>query len=153
RGLSPEIVNAAGLYSALPARVEEILKFKVPSNAIVIPFSDPLTAEEVFSRVWPDLPPRIGDKPAKYLSPKGSTNHFYFPPGAKAWLRDPTMPLIVTEGEFKTLWATQAGFPCVGTIGVQGWRSQGQPIADFDLIVWEDRTVTIVFDSDVTTNE
>lgn len=153
RGLSPQIIEAAGLHSALPARIAEILGFKVSSNGIVIPFHHPLTDEVVLNRVRPDIPPTINNKLAKYLSPKGATNHFYFPPGAKAWLRDPSIPIAITEGELKTLWATQAGFRCVGSIGVQGWLGKGGPIADLDLIAWEDRHATIVFDSDVATNE
>jgi hypothetical protein len=40
----------------------------------------------------------------KYLSPPGRGNMLYFAPGVTdAQLRDFTLPLIITEGEFKTL--------------------------------------------------
>ena len=40
----------------------------------------------------------------KYLSPPGRANRLYLPPGiSQLLLRDPTLPIIMTEGEFKTL--------------------------------------------------
>ena len=40
----------------------------------------------------------------KYLSPPGRGNLVYFVPGTAAeWLTDPTLPVIITEGEKKCL--------------------------------------------------
>ena len=158
RGLKSKTIEAAGLWSALPHQAEELLGFNPHAGGIVIPFFHPFTGEVPLSRVRPDRPPLIGGKPAKYLSQKGAQNRLYFPPDCAPLLRDPTVPLIVTEGEFKVLLAYQYGLFAVGLIGVYGFRGKNKrgetgPISDLDLIVWENRVVTIVHDSDVATNE
>jgi hypothetical protein len=158
RGLKPETIEAARLWSALPHQVEEMLGFNAHSGGLVFDYRHPFTRAVVLRRVRPDHPSLIGGKPAKYLSPKGAQNRLYFPPGCTLLLRNTAVPVIVTEGEFKVLWAYQAGLFAVGLIGVWGWRGKDErgetgPIPDLDLIDWQDRVVTIVFDSDVTTNE
>src|SRR5436305_11497115 len=40
----------------------------------------------------------------KYLSPPGRSNMLYLPPGVpQSVVRDPELPVVITEGEFKTL--------------------------------------------------
>ena len=40
----------------------------------------------------------------KYLSPPGRSNMLYLPPGVPPeFLRDASLPVVITEGEFKTL--------------------------------------------------
>jgi hypothetical protein len=58
-------------------------------------------------------------------------------------------PVVVAEGEKKTLAAYQAGLNAVGIGGVWNWLSNGEPIADLNLIRWDGRDVTIIPDSDV----
>jgi predicted P-loop ATPase len=113
----------------------------------------------------------------KYLSPPGRGNMLYLPPGCDpALLRNAAFPLILTEGEFKTLalWrlatsnaADGVRFLPVGIAGVFNWRGtiakatgpDGQrlnvkgPIADLNWITWKDRQVTIAFDADAGTKE
>jgi predicted P-loop ATPase len=113
----------------------------------------------------------------KYLSPPGRGNMLYLPPACDpALLRNVALPLILTEGEFKTLalwqlatWNATDGprFLPVGIAGVFNWRGtiakatgpDGQrlnvkgPIADLDWITWKDRKVTIAFDADASTKE
>lgn len=158
RRITLETAEAAGLWSATADQVANILGFNPKSGGLVIPYFHPLTGQVVLNRVRPDRPPIIGGKPAKYLSPKGAGNHFYFPPNAREWTGDPSVPVGFTEGEFKVLWAYQAGLPYVGLVGVWGFRGkdeQGQPgpIRDFDLVKLHDRIVTLCPDSDVATNE
>lgn len=119
----------------------------------------------------------------KYLGPKKQPPHLYVPPGGlmpKGWHKDPSYPLIVTEGEKKALAAAQHGFPTVGLSGIWSWRRTilslkkekvqsadddtlvvdisdiGKPeskvIEEFGEIVWKGRDVTIIFDSDAATN-
>ncbi len=113
----------------------------------------------------------------KYLSPPGRGNMLYLPPGADpALLRNTTLPLILTEGEFKTLalwrlatWnaADAPRFLPVGIAGVFNWRGtiakatgpDGQrlnvkgPAPDLDWITWKDRKVMIAFDADAGSKE
>jgi hypothetical protein len=68
----------------------------------------------------------------KYLSPPGRGNMLYFAPGTtEAQLEDAALPLIITEGEFKTLalwrlanWGRteRTRFLPVGVSGVYNWR-------------------------------
>ena len=124
RGITLETAEAAGLWSATADQVADILGFNPKSGGLVIPYFHPLTGQVVLNRVRPDRPPTINNKPAKYLSPRGAGNRLYFPPGAKEWIGDPSVPIGFTEGEFKTLWAYQAGLHYIGLIGVWGWRGK-----------------------------
>ena len=51
----------------------------------------------------------------KYLGASGRSNMLYLPPGiSQGLLRDPALPVVITEGEFKTLalWrASNHGLP------------------------------------------
>ena len=68
----------------------------------------------------------------KYLSAPGRSNMLYLPPGvSQSLLREPALPIVLTEGEFKTLalWrAANHGTPSrprflpVGVSGVYNWR-------------------------------
>jgi hypothetical protein len=113
----------------------------------------------------------------KYLSPPGRGNMLYLPPACDpAWLAQPEMPLILSEGEFKTLalwrlalWNAPHGprFLPVGISGVFNWRGtvgkvtapDGQrlsvkgPIPDLDWITWQGREVSIAFDADAKTKD
>ncbi len=108
----------------------------------------------------------------KYLSPPGRSNMLYLPPGCdNALLVNAELPLIITEGEFKTLalWRlakfgiqNDPRFLPVGISGIFNWRGtvgkatapDGQrlnvkgPILDLDWITWKSRKVIIAFDAD-----
>jgi putative DNA primase/helicase len=100
----------------------------------------------------------------KYESPMGLPNRAYFPPNTVAALHDPSIPLLMTEGEKKAASADQEGFPCVGLTGVYGWHvkrerdKDGKPTGDRKLIpdlaavAWQGRPVFLTFDTDPTPN-
>ena len=113
----------------------------------------------------------------KYLSPPGRGNMIYFPPGAPTdFLMARDMPIIITEGEFKTLalWrlahhnveGLKPRFLPLGLGGVWNWRGtvgkttgpRGDrrdvkgPVADLNRIAWEGRRVIIAFDADAEKN-
>jgi hypothetical protein len=112
----------------------------------------------------------------KYLSAPGRKNLIYFVPGVSMDLaKAVATPVIVTEGEFKTLalWrlanyeSTTSRFLPIGLGGVWNWRGTvGKThgpngdrrdvkgaIPDLDLVVWEGRRVFIAFDADAEKNE
>ena len=113
----------------------------------------------------------------KYLSPPGRGNMLYLAPGCdEEELRDSELPIIITEGEFKTLALTRLAswnssgrprFLAIGIAGVFNWRGtvgkttgpDGQPltikgpIPDLDWITWKDRKVIIAFDADAATKD
>jgi hypothetical protein len=112
---------------------------------------------------------------SKYIQPCGRGNLIYFPPGMPtAMLLDTTVPLLITEGEFKALSLWRAAghqtsawrFGVVATTGVWNWRGTvgkvgGQNgerlnikgvIPDIERIAWKGRNVIIAFDADVRKN-
>jgi len=111
----------------------------------------------------------------KYMALPGSSNLFYFFAETPAeLLTDIRVPIIVTEGEKKTLslWrlshhnSSEPRFLPIGLSGVWNWKTKigiaetanGRrrpvtgPLPDFARIPWEGRTVLICFDSDACTN-
>ena len=155
-GLTDETIRAAGIRSETSvATVKALLDTKQFSQrclpAIVFPFTD-AEGRNGYCRLRVDHPRTIGGKSAKYESPRGQPNQIYLPPGVPDVL--PTnQELLVTEGEKKALAATQAGFPCIGLVGVFGWK-QGKKetlLPAMERIPWKGRAGYIVFDSDIAT--
>src|SRR5262249_6620082 len=113
----------------------------------------------------------------KYLSPPGRSNMLYLVPGTDpSFLRDPAIPLVITEGEFKTLslfrlanhrLPNRPRFVPVGVAGVYNWRGTiGKTVGpdgsrldvkgaipDLDWITWQDRRVVIAYDADAVTKD
>jgi hypothetical protein len=116
----------------------------------------------------------------KYLSARGDRNQLYYVPGTdQSWLADSTLPIVLTEGEFKasalfrlarhgiTKSDTRPRFLACAVSGVWNWtgkrgksvgprgetRDEVGPIPDLDRISWTDRRVVLFFDSDVLTIE
>lgn len=115
----------------------------------------------------------------KYLSAPGAPNMLYFPPDSQSeMLEDVSLPVVLTEGEKKTLAlhrlsfhgisaTSEPRFLPVGLSGVWNWRgtigkttnADGSRtvvkgvISDFNLIEWNGRKVFIVFDTNAKTND
>jgi hypothetical protein len=114
----------------------------------------------------------------KYLSPPGRGSMLYFSPDVDAaWLEDVRLPVVVVEGEKKTLALQRLAahgrtdgqpprFVAAGIAGVWNWRrttkedaANGgkrdvkEPIADLARLAWEGRSVLICFDADVLVNK
>jgi putative DNA primase/helicase len=127
-------------------------------------------------RDHPDL--ENGKPKMKYVSPPGRSNLLYFPVGTDpASLADTDLPLVITEGEFKTIALDRLArhglppgklrFLAVGIAGVWNWRgtigktwdAEGNridvkgPIPDLARIGFEDRRVLILFDADLEQKE
>jgi hypothetical protein len=168
-GLLDETIREHGYYSESNGRrVHELLGWKPPANGesplgscLVLPFCGTDGKPTGYARLKPDRPrlsKKEGDtKPVKYEAPKGKPPQAYFPVGVAEVLRDPSTPLVIVEGEKKAAAVRQAGLYSVGISGVYAWqqkrKNKSQPrklIPDLDALVWGDRAVTIIFDSDVT---
>lgn len=97
----------------------------------------------------------------KYISPKGSTPKFYLPPilPKVTWQQvadDTDEPIVITEGEFKAAKSCKENMPTIGLGGVWAWRSKKKGVGlieDFNQFKWKKRTVGLVFDSDLKTND
>ncbi len=60
----------------------------------------------------------------RYYQRGGTPPRFYMPARARAALTDPTVPLLVTEGEKKALKAIQEGLACVAVGGLWNWQTR-----------------------------
>jgi predicted P-loop ATPase len=111
----------------------------------------------------------------KYLGPPDRPPLIYFPPGVTlAMLQDVTLPVIITEGEFKALalWllanhdSNHPRFLPIGLQGVDCWRgvigkttsatgeraSIREMLPDLaERMTWKERRVIIAYDADVVT--
>jgi hypothetical protein len=114
----------------------------------------------------------------KYLGPPGCANLIYMVPGiSEDFLNEVGVPVVITEGAKKTLAlhrlslhevaeAQLPRFLPIGLGGVWNWRGtigkaigadgsrrdEKGPIPDLSRLVWTNRTVFIVFDTNVHTN-
>jgi predicted P-loop ATPase len=152
-------------------------------SGILIPYFCPdsdQVREYRLRRDHPDLEyDSVGNLKAmqKYLSPPGRANMLYLPPGvAQSLLRDPALPIVITEGEFKTLALWRAAnhgaagpprFLPVGVSGVYNWRGTiGKTVGpdgsrmdvkgaipDLDWLVWAGRRVVVAYDADAVSKE
>lgn len=171
-GLSDGQIEAAGLYTESdPKRLAEMLHWGRPAAglgpALVFPFVDADgSRSDDYCRLKFSKPRRDREgKAVKYESPRGVSNRPYFPPATVGVLGDASVPLVVTEGEKKSLKADQEGFPCVGLVGVWGWQKKrskdadGRGVGERQLIdglaavAWKGRTVYLCFDSDAAPND
>src|SRR5262245_16162786 len=127
-GLTDATVAACGFYSVSdPHAVAALLgNYLSPKTAaklgpcLVIPYLDP-TGEPMtdrngagttrpFVRLKPDRPRTDRtrrDRKVKYESPGRTPCRAYFPPATRTALGDPSVPLLVTEGEKKAACADQ----------------------------------------------
>lgn len=171
-GLTDEQIAACGFYSEsdphkVAALLGDYLSTKTAAKygaCLVIPYCGPDGAPTGYARLKPDKPrkdKKTSGKVIKYESPAGRPGRAYFPPATRAALADPTVPLLLTEGEKKGAAADQHGFPCIALGGVWAWvvkrekDAQGRGVGprrlipDLAAVAWKGRRVVIAFDSDI----
>lgn len=162
-GISVSDAEAADIFAVENA--QDIYPDFRPEPALVIPYYTPEGELIMFGSAQPFCRVRyIGGKKAKgfggkelpkYGQPAASGSQVYFAPGID-WPRlldSPKEPLLITEGEKKSLAGCLAGYPVIGLGGVFNWvKKGGELLPALANIVWEGRDVYIVFDSDAATN-
>ncbi|AMU85954.1 DUF3854 domain-containing protein [Dehalococcoides mccartyi] len=104
--------------------------------------------------------PRLDSRqrPVKYESPVGSSNHLDCPPRCKQMLGDPKTPLWITEGSKKADALASHGACVICLTGVWGFKGKNEfgavtLLADWDRIAIKDRLVYLAFDSDVVSKD
>lgn len=155
-GISLEVCVARGYDTARTPRELEALGFgpkqrRVP--ALVVPIWN-VHGERALVQIRPDSPRVVDGKPLKYETPAGAALMVDVPPGARERLRDPAVPLYITEGARKADAAVTRGLCCVALLGVWGWRGTNDAGGKMALPCWDSvalngREVFICFDSDV----
>ena len=184
RWIDHALADRAGLRRVDSLTGGEIIGRRSGNYAgILIPYFRPGEVEVREYRLRRDQPDLEYDsagnlKPRqKYLSPPGRSNMLYIVPGIDPLpLRDTALPIVITEGEFKTLalWrlanhraSTKPEFLPVGVSGVYNWRGTiGKTVGpdgsrldvkgaipDLQWIAWEDRRVVIAYDADSVTKD
>jgi len=162
-GLSDEQIAACKFLSLNDAkRIDRLLGWKVSEKGVTCGLAIPFPGDDGklngYGRLKPDKP-RLSPKdgaPVRYESPKGKTNRAYFPPGTLAALGDPSVPLVITEGEKKAAKGDQEGFRTIGLTGVFGWQKKQKDkdapkelIPDLEAVAWKGRAVFLTYDSDL----
>ncbi len=184
RWIDRELADRAGLRRVDSLTGSEIVGRKSGNYAgIIIPYFRPGANGIREYRLRRDHPDIEYDSSGnlklrqKYLSPPGRSNMLYLVPGApEEMFPDVSLPVVITEGEFKTLalWrlanhrtAGQPRFLPIGVSGVYNWRGtigkttgpDGSrldvkgPIPDLEWIAWNGRRVVIAYDADAVTKE
>ena len=107
----------------------------------------------------PDTPRMRDGKVVKYEIPRGAKVAVDVNPLLRDQVRDPAIPLFITEGTKKADAAISAGLCCISLIGVWNWRGTNEwggktTLPDWEGIALKDarnrpRQVYLVFDSDV----
>jgi predicted P-loop ATPase len=182
RWITPALADDAGLRRVDSLTGREMFGRKTGDLAgIIIPYILPSENHPVEYRLrvdTPELEYRTDGsvrETKKYIQPAGRGNRVYFPPRLSiAALADASLPVIITEGEFKALalWrlahyeSTIPRFLPIGLGGVYNWRgtvgkAEGANgdrrdvkglIPDMERIACKGRRFAIAFDADAETN-
>lgn len=159
--ITPDIATSAGIFSVTRAEdVPDVFR-EWPGRAavpgLVFPWRG-LTGDVLQLR--PDTPVKRRDGgAAKYVFPKGVELVLGVHPLMEALVRDPAVPLVITEGTKQTLAAVSAlvggqDYAVVGIAGCYGWSQHQGQIPDLHELAHalRGRAVYLVFDADWTTN-
>lgn len=147
-GLSAATIHELNIHTVPPRWIGKHLGFDNPLIESVLCFPYPGLDGFCRDKVFPAIKGK-DDHTVRYLQRKDSGVHLYIPPLARATLTDPSSPLFLTEGEKKAAKACQEGFPCIGLGGLWNWVQEGKPIEELNLVVWQERRVVLIPDSDV----
>lgn len=108
-----------------------------------------VTGEEIGVQFKPALPQEApGGKLQKYASQSGTPNRLDVPPGVADLVRDPSVPLWITEGIKKADCLASHGKAALTLTGVFNWRSKMGTLGDWEDVPLQGRDVVICFDAD-----
>ncbi len=154
-GLSPEDAARLKLSPLTAEWCDE--NFGQPRHAYRIPYFDLHGRPTDFYRVRFVQSHRNDD--LRYMQPANTGSALYFPPllNGRTWAEvaaDPSIPILITEGEKKAAAACKAGLACIGLGGVWSFKSVVRfqdLLPEFNDFVLAGRQVEICFDTDVMT--
>lgn len=90
----------------------------------------------------------------RYSQPANSAPHVYLPPYF-SWRKvanDPSIPIVITEGEKKAASACKAGIVCLALGGVWSFLSKKrdwQMLPELQALNWKGRDIEVCYDNDV----
>jgi hypothetical protein len=161
-GLNERTISAWGAYSIEPDQKSVMGQLGCPHiepPALALPILPPDRTQPDLNDVMlkPDRPrlDRRG-RSAKYEARPKSRNRIHAPLTIREKLADPSVPLVITEGQKKAEKAAQEGICTIALAGVWSWKDRvGEssfPISDFELLPLSGRCVFLCFDSDAASN-
>jgi hypothetical protein len=156
-GLSDATIRRHRMFSVWRRKSKALLGFALPGldSGMVIPFPDPAGGfmDHIRIKIFPPVTD-AGGHSIKYLQPRNSPPHLYFPIGTTLTILSGSEPLWLVEGEKKALAVEQIGLPSIGFCGIQGWHTAGSRdlIPDFHRICLYRRRVELVPDGYWRTN-
>ena len=153
-GIAPQVILERG-YRTVTTKTElkrlGFSRSQQRAPALVIPMYSP-TGEPVTHQIRPDSPRKDRDgKPIKYETPAKSRVRLDVHPSQTERVKDPTVPLWITEGVKKADCLVSYGQCAVALQGVWCWQKDGVPLPEWEDIKLYGRTVYVIFDSDVMT--
>lgn len=159
-GISAGMARKAGLH-ALTGKDIKQRPVRPHGAGILIPYFDAAGEQTDDWRLRylpaPELPKDADGKEQRYASPRGAMPRAYFPPGVE-WgevAKDPSIPIIVTEGEFKAMCGAERGLAVLALGGVHSYRSAARHVEflpELEAIDWRRRQVAVLYDSDLIDN-
>lgn len=165
RGISYDSAQRCGLFFTDNAQRDVHPSLRPDTFGVVLPYFDESGAAITepdgvpFRRIRVLNDPKAAGfsgpvKQAKYLQGPGTAVYAYLPPMVnwRAIFRDTSIPIIITEGEAKTIALCQNGFPAIGLGGVDGFMARKKLLDELERVDWQRRDVFVCFDSDVVFN-
>ncbi|AII57387.1 DUF3854 domain-containing protein [Dehalococcoides mccartyi] len=160
-GINLDVIKERGYRSILgKADLAKVgfTSYQQRTSGILIPLWG-VDGGQVGYQFRPDNP-RLDSRqrPVKYESPVGSSNHLDCPPRCKSLLGDPKTPLWITEGSKKADALASHGACVISLTGVWGFKGKNEfgaitLLSDWERIAIKDRLVYLAFDSDVIAKE
>jgi len=159
-GIAPEVSAERGTTTVTTVATLRALQFadyqrRVPGILFPVHTTDGQVLQIVYR---PDTPRLVGGTPLKYDQAEGAPVRLDCPPRCRAALLNPDIPLWITEGVKKGDSLASRAACVIDLPGVWGFRvpkrldPRQPPLPDWRYVQLADRTVTIVFDSDVSRN-
>ncbi len=160
-GLSPDICAQLRFRPGDPSELEGLGLPAVMSYEI--PYFD-IKGEPTGFRRWRYLEDtrsgvakKTDRKAIRYVQAGSTMPEIYLCPllDWEAAAKDPSVPIVVTEGEKKAAAMCQAGVHCIGLGGVYSFKSARREVPFLQLLkafAWKGRDVVVAYDSDAHTN-
>ncbi|MCL0065768.1 DUF3854 domain-containing protein [Dehalococcoidia bacterium] len=160
-GISVEVMKQRGYRTIREPKELEGVDFSKAQSRLVPGILMPVWGADGEVKTYQYRPdkPRLDDKrkPRKYENPKGYGLHLDIPPACREMVKDPAIPLFITEG-IKKVDALVSNDACaIGLMGVWGFRGRNVYGGITSLSEWQSidikskRQIYIAFDSDIIT--
>jgi hypothetical protein len=156
-GISVELIRERGYRSVTTNSELAMIGFKPAQRnppGMLMPVHTSDGAAVKLNCYRPDYPRVVRGKELKYEFPRGESMRIDVPPRCLPNLKNPHVPLWITEGQKKADALASHGLCAIDLLGVWNFKGRNEfgavtVLVDLDFIAWDGREVYIVFDSDI----